>query len=538
MTDVVSRPPVAETDPAPDHGLRSRLAGAYLTWLPLLLIAFGIALRLRQYASRRSLWLDEAYLSLSITDFDYGELSSRLLYDQAAPLGYLWAAKTSVLLIGNNEYALRLPALLAGVAALFLIWRLARRLLSAWLVPAAVGLVAVWPKLVYYSDEAKPYGVDVFAVLLVLWLTARWAEASRSRRTAVVWGLTAGIAIFFSFAALFAAAAGGLAIAVKALLSRDGRRIVDTALAGAVLGALLAVVYVVTIRVAAGNDVVRSAWLSGYAPLPLRARTYASWLADMATGFMTDPLEVQLTVVGLLLLALGVVAVVARRRTVGLAVLLVPLVVLAAATVQAYPVLLRFILFLVPLALIVMTAALDVPKRLPRPASVVVSVLLAAGLAVTVVPPVLAGVGVLGRPMTVTETREIYAQVAADARPGDGVVLHTAAVATFQYYGEPLGLQQDAVVSMRRLPACDDQAQLAKLRSYDRVWVIFAHALSTEPDAVAVYRSRLDTVGTVVRTVTGEGNAAAVLYDLSQPPEDVPEPLAPFRPGQCLVVTA
>ncbi len=357
MTDVVSRPPVAETDPAPDHGLRSRLAGAYLTWLPLLLIAFGIALRLRQYASRRSLWLDEAYLSLSITDFDYGELSSRLLYDQAAPLGYLWAAKTSVLLIGNNEYALRLPALLAGVAALFLTWRLARRLLSAWLVPAAVGLVAVWPKLVYYSDEAKPYGVDVFAVLLVLWLTARWAEASRSRRTAVVWGLTAGIAIFFSFAALFAAAAGGLAIAVKALLSRDGRRIVDTALAGAVLGALLAVVYVVTIRVAAGNDVVRSAWLSGYAPLPLRARTYASWLADMATGFMTDPLEVQLTVVGLLLLALGVVAVVARRRTVGLAVLLVPLVVLAAATVQAYPVLLRFILFLVPLALIVMTAA-------------------------------------------------------------------------------------------------------------------------------------------------------------------------------------
>lgn len=538
MTDVVSRPPVAETDPAPDHGLRSRLAGAYLTWLPLLLIAFGIALRLRQYASRRSLWLDEAYLSLSITDFDYGELSSRLLYDQAAPLGYLWAAKTSVLLIGNNEYALRLPALLAGVAALFLTWRLARRLLSAWLVPAAVGLVAVWPKLVYYSDEAKPYGVDVFAVLLVLWLTARWAEASRSRRTAVVWGLTVGIAIFFSFAALFAAAAGGLAIAVKALLSRDGRRIVDTALAGAVLGALLAVVYVVTIRVAAGNDVVRSAWLSGYAPLPLRARTYASWLADMATGFMTDPLGVQLTVVGLLLLALGVVAVVARRRTVGLAVLLVPLVVLAAATVQAYPVLLRFILFLVPLALIVMTAALDVPKRLPRPASVVVSVLLAAGLAVTVVPPVLAGVGVLGRPMTVTETREIYAQVAADARPGDGVVLHTAAVATFQYYGEPLGLQQDAVVSMRRLPACDDQAQLAKLRSYDRVWVIFAHPLSTEPDAVAVYRSRLDTVGTVVRTVTGEGNAAAVLYDLSRPPEDVPEPLAPFRPGQCLVVTA
>jgi hypothetical protein len=201
--------------------------------------------------------------------------------------------------------------------------------------------------------------------------------------------------------------------------------------------------------------------------------------------------------------------------------------------------LIRFLLFLVPPVLLALTAAIDLPARLrvPRAVGTPISALVLAALVAVTAAPVLAGARVFAEPMTVTETRGIFQAVARDLRPGDGVALHNAAVATYQYYGQPLGLPRDAVVSMQRRPRCEDSAQLAQLGGFDRVWVIFGHELSIEPDAVAVYRSRLDALGTVVRTITADGGAAAILYDPTRPPDTPAQPLPPFRPRLCLVIT-
>jgi hypothetical protein len=160
--------------------------------VPLVLLLLGTAVRLRQYAGARSLWLDEAFLAESLTTRGPVELVSEpLAYSQSAPLGWLLAVRSVVAVAGTSEQALRLVPLLCGLAALPLAWLLARRLLPAGAesaaVPVVVALVALSPPLIGYSNELKPYSADVAAVLLVVVLGLRAVDA-RGRR---LWTLTA-----------------------------------------------------------------------------------------------------------------------------------------------------------------------------------------------------------------------------------------------------------------------------------------------------------------------------------------------------------
>ncbi|MEW6240475.1 MAG: glycosyltransferase family 39 protein, partial [Chloroflexota bacterium] len=99
----------------------------------MLLVLTGLVLRVRQYLMGRSLWLDEAMLSINIVKRSFLSLTEWLEYDQQAAIGFLWLQKVSVLIIGNNEYALRLVPFVAGCIALWLMYLIGRRL------PASIG---------------------------------------------------------------------------------------------------------------------------------------------------------------------------------------------------------------------------------------------------------------------------------------------------------------------------------------------------------------------------------------------------------------
>src|SRR5512139_456910 len=92
-----------------------------------LLFLAGILLRLRQYLTGRSLWMDEAMLALNIVNRSFGELLKPLDYDQGAPLGFLMVEKLFNLLLGRSEYALRLFPLLVGILSIWLFYLLLKR---------------------------------------------------------------------------------------------------------------------------------------------------------------------------------------------------------------------------------------------------------------------------------------------------------------------------------------------------------------------------------------------------------------------------
>ena len=84
--------------------LRSRMSK--YTVAVVCVFALGAALRLTAFFHDRSLWLDEAMLARNVISRSYSELARPLAYHQGAPLGYLAAVKTFVLIEGINEYRL------------------------------------------------------------------------------------------------------------------------------------------------------------------------------------------------------------------------------------------------------------------------------------------------------------------------------------------------------------------------------------------------------------------------------------------------
>src|SRR5512137_1962180 len=141
----------------------SRLKGIF-SWeraAVLLLFLAGILLRLRQYLTGRSLWVDEAMLALNIVNRNFAELFKPLDYDQGAPLGFLLVEKLFNLLLGRSEYGLRLFPLLVGILSIWLFYRLLKRVTTGAGMIAALALFVFNPRLIYYSSEVKQYIVDV-----------------------------------------------------------------------------------------------------------------------------------------------------------------------------------------------------------------------------------------------------------------------------------------------------------------------------------------------------------------------------------------
>jgi len=138
-----------------------------------LITGWGVAVRFVQYLSNRSLWGDEASISLNIVSRTYQELLEPLSYNQAAPPGFLTVEKLAVQVFGNSEYSLRLFPLLASAIALLAFYRLATHYTSQITAPIAIAFFACLPYLVYYATEVKQYSSDVaIAILLFLLLVS------------------------------------------------------------------------------------------------------------------------------------------------------------------------------------------------------------------------------------------------------------------------------------------------------------------------------------------------------------------------------
>jgi hypothetical protein len=134
------------------------------------ILLLGAAFRAAQYAADRSLWLDEAMLALNIVNRSFLELAQLPLeYDQAAPLGFLLSEKLLTTLFGNADYVLRILPLLSGLASLWALYALAKRVLAQRVaIVTAVLLFAVSAPLIYYASEVKQYSCDVLICLLLL----------------------------------------------------------------------------------------------------------------------------------------------------------------------------------------------------------------------------------------------------------------------------------------------------------------------------------------------------------------------------------
>ena len=92
----------------------AELAARCVAWarpgrVDALLIAVGLAIRLRQYFANHSLEVSEAELALNLIGRSFLEFLRPLDLDQAAPILFLWIERLAIMLFGSGELA-RLPS--------------------------------------------------------------------------------------------------------------------------------------------------------------------------------------------------------------------------------------------------------------------------------------------------------------------------------------------------------------------------------------------------------------------------------------------
>lgn len=164
----------------------NKLANENPARLALALTIVGASLRLLGLGAR-PLWFDEA-ISTVYAQQDVATLLQLNAGDNHPP-GYYLGLKFWLTIFGSGETALRLFSVLPGVAAIWLVWLIGRRLFApnAKIGLFATAFMALSPFQIYFSQEVRNYAIMEFAVLLAVWF---WLRALEKNRWAAWLGLT------------------------------------------------------------------------------------------------------------------------------------------------------------------------------------------------------------------------------------------------------------------------------------------------------------------------------------------------------------
>ena len=310
------------------------------TWLRVFLV-LGIAMRALRFGLKYPLWGDEAFLAVNLMDRDFAGLTRPLDYQQVCPLLFLWLEKAVSLVLGFNEWSLRLMPTIASIATLFLFRHVAGRLLKGVALVIAVAILAIGYTPIRHGGEIKPYATDFLLALGLIALAVEWIRTPE--RTGFLWGLAAlgPMAIGLSNPSIFVAASVGLVLTIPVLKTRSIRAIAPFAAYGVLtLGTF--VLLLRTVNAAQSASVMQ--WMSVYwagafpprSPVPLigwLARTHTSQMFAYPAG---GDLGASTLTTGLVVAA--IVAYARRGSKVVLALLLAPFGLgLLAAFVGRYP---------------------------------------------------------------------------------------------------------------------------------------------------------------------------------------------------------
>jgi hypothetical protein len=424
--------------------------------------------------------------------------------------------------LGPTEIALRLVPFLAGVVAVVMAWRLGQRLLAGRAARCClVGLVALSPTLVYYSAEAKQYGVDAAASLVLLYVALRSDGGGR-----VALAAAGAIAPWLSHASVFLLPGAGLVRAADAL-RRDGRRaLVPLAGIGAAWTASVALLVVVTRAAVGGNQVLQQFWQSGYAPFPPRSSADFRWYGELYASLVAMALKMlgaegpapDLWWPGWLdaafpLLLIGGMAGLARQAVGRRAVVIVLLALataLAASMAHVYPLAQRLLVFAVPLVFVLLAGAVDGVAALGAPGALA-GTALAAGLVALAVRPAIA---VATTSPETADAKGALAYVAARARPGDQLAPTAWSMAAVQFYRPRFALDglKDAPPIQ---PTVDGPGYVNVLRTrgmLGRTWVVVSHRFVERDRFLSSARALAPQLD------VWEGNGAGVyLFDFGAP---------------------
>lgn len=316
--------------------------------LPLLVLV-ALALRLHQLDS--PLWLDEIATWQTYGPMTVGEVFSSYAGSNNHLLNTL-LMKASAAVFGPSEWALRLPALLFGVAGIPAMYLCARTALSERAAVSAAALLSVASHHVFFSQNARGYTAWPTLSLLASALLARAVDGNGGPRAWWLWVLASIGNVASLLLSAFVVVAHGLAGAVAVVRtgtpSLARKLAIGFTLIG--LGGLLLYAWVVPDVLAYVDTEYRKAD-AGYSLLSM------AFVQEVVRGL---GLALVAAPIGALWGYLGVRALWRRSPTLTVALLAGPVIQAVVVVALGLSVVPRHFLLTMPLGLLVLIAGVEV----------------------------------------------------------------------------------------------------------------------------------------------------------------------------------
>jgi hypothetical protein len=294
--------------------------------------------------------------------------------------------------------------------------------------------------------------------------------------------------------------------------------------------------YLVSLRALGSNPTLLSFWAYAYPPKPFGARASVSatlsWFPHQLRSWIWYPWNLSLPpwrgyaflyALALILLIVGLGLLLWRRRAIGLLVVFVGVTASIAGMMHVYPLSDRMLLFTVPFVCLTLGGVLLVSGRLP------IQLLCIGMILVVSAPEIATSADAVVHPYVRVEERAALTYVMQHKQPGDAVLVESLGEAQFVYYHETTGVDAAGTFGLYGSPIqCNNAAELAQLKRWRRVWLVFGIDPNSEYNAIVQYTMVFANLGRVTAAFDppvhvpdqsdGDGIAAALLLTIGRGP--------------------
>ena len=145
----------------------------------LLIVLLGFVLRV--ISLDQSLWLDEATSVLVARDFSFSEILTKFSPGDFHPPFYYLLLKTWISFFGSSEIAVRIMSIFFGVATIWVVYKIAQKLLTKNCSLIVALFLATAPLHVYYSQETRAYVMETLLGAVVAYCVVLIFQSSKPK---------------------------------------------------------------------------------------------------------------------------------------------------------------------------------------------------------------------------------------------------------------------------------------------------------------------------------------------------------------------
>ncbi len=394
----------------------------------LSMIISGLLLAICQLFFNRSLWLDEAMLTMNLISKSFTELLSPLDRNQVAPIAFLYIEKLMITLFGDSEFVLRLFPFFCYLLSVPLMYRLTFKITKSENITLLSTVFFTLNYMIFgYSSEVKQYSSDLLFTLLIVYYSLLLIENTNIK--SLIWYSIIGIvAVWFSNISIIILFTCGLyTIYYIALKNRNNKIIIPI-----VFWFLsFAIYYLFFIKGHPSAEIMKEYWADCFMPLnPFTAEFYKFIYSTSRVFYFYNMAYGAIWFIPLIVSIFYVIMALIKKQYNVLYILCSALTVhLLISAFKLYPFNGRLVLYLLPFTIIMYSSGIFLLYEIIKEKFVKFPIIAVLVPALLMYFPYTQNF-----PKQKEETARSIKYIAENIKPDDKIYIYYASISSYDYY--------------------------------------------------------------------------------------------------------